>query len=277
MTTPPAEAPRFQRIQAAGRVSATVRDGKTCLERLYQEGSAKIRLPRLPGASLEAILINTGGGLTGGDRLEWEVTAGPGASMVATTQACEKIYRSSGGEALVTCRLKVAEGGFLAWLPQETILFGGSALRRRLEIDLEPGARALIVEAAIFGRTAMGESVTQARFRDRWRLRVDGRLVHAEELALEGHVHELLQEAAGGNGAVAMASILLVGENAAAMLPSVQALLGPQDGASAWTVGGSGKLLARLLGRDGHALRQRLVPMIRLLSGEAGLPRIWSS
>lgn len=277
LTFPPAEAPKFQRIQAVGRVSATVRSGESRLERLYQEGSAKIRLPRRSGSPLEAILINTGGGLTGGDRLEWEVEAGAGATLVATTQACEKIYRTSEGEARVTCRLKVGSGGFLAWLPQETILFDGAALTRRLEIDLDRGARALIVEAAIFGRTAMGERVTQARFCDRWRLRVDGQLVHAEELALEGNVLELLQQSAGGKGAIAIASVLLAGDHAAGMLPDVQVLLGPSDGASAWSVGGAGKLLARLTATDGHALRQRLLPLMRLLSGEAGLPRIWSS
>ena len=277
MTTPDAQTPRFQRIQASGRVSARVRDGKSRLDRLYQEGSAKIRLPRLPGAPLEAVLINTGGGLTGGDRLEWDVEAGAGATLVATTQACEKIYRSSEGEARVTCRLRAGSGGFLAWLPQETILFEGSALTRRLEIDLERGARALIVEAAIFGRTAMGERVEQARFRDRWRVRVDGRLVHAEDLALEGNVHQLMRQPASGNGAIAIASVLMVGEHADAMLPQVQALLGPRDGVSAWSAGGAGKLLARLLAEDGHALRQRLVPLMRLLSGEAGLPRIWTS
>ena len=277
LTSTLSEPPRFQRIQATGRVSAVFRDGRTRLERLYQEGAAKIRLPRLPGTPLEAVLINTGGGLTGGDRLEWNVEAGPGATVIATTQACEKVYRSSGGEARVTCNLKVGEGGFLAWIPQETILFDQSALTRRLEIDLAPGARALIVESAIFGRTAMGERVVRARFRDHWRLRVGGRLIHAENLAFDGAVDDILRERAGGNGAIAMATVLLIGEGAIEMLPSAQALLGPQDGVSAWSVGGSGKLLARLLARDGHALRQGLIPLMRLLNGEAGLPKIWSS
>lgn len=273
----PSAASRLQRIQAKGRVSAVCKEGRSRLDRLYQEGSAKIRLPRVPGSTLEAVLINTGGGLTGGDRLEWDVEAGPGAALVATTQACEKVYRSPEGEARVTCRLKAGENGFLAWLPQETILFDASALSRTLEVDLAASARALIVEATIFGRTAMGERVRQARFRDRWRVRVDGRLVHAEDLAVEGGVDALLARAAIGNGAVAIATVLMVDRDAEAKLPAVRDMIGPGDGASAWTVGKSGKLLARLAATDGHGLRQRLIPLLRLLSEKAGLPRIWSS
>jgi len=272
-----ADVTTLQRIQATGRVSAVFKGGRSRLDRLYQEGSAKIRLPRLPGSALEAVLINTGGGLTGGDRLQWEVEAGPGAALVTTTQACEKIYRSSHGEARVTCRLKAGENGFLAWLPQETILYDASALSRSLEVDLAATARALIVEATIFGRTAMGERVRQARFRDRWRVRVDGRLVHAEDLAIEGGVDELLAHPAIGNGAIAIATVLLVDRDAEAKLAAVRDAIGSGDGASAWTVGTSGKLLARLAATDGHGLRQRLIPLLRLLSAEAGLPRIWSS
>ena len=273
----PEETTRMQRIQATGRVSAVFKEGRSRLDRLYQDGSAKIRLPRLPGTALEAVLINTGGGLTGGDRLAWDVEAGPGAALVTTTQACEKIYRSSRGEARVTCRLRAGENSFLAWLPQETILFDSSALSRTLEVDLAASARALIVEATIFGRTAMGERVRQARFRDRWRVRVDGRLVHAEDLAIEGSVDEHLAHAAIGNCAIAVATVLLVDPDAETRLPAVRDVIGASDGASAWTVGTSGKLLARLSATDGHGLRRRLIPLLRLLSGEAGLPRIWSS
>jgi len=273
----PADTTRLQRIKATGRVSAVFKEGRSRLDRLYQEGSAKIRLPRLPGSALEVVLINTGGGLTGGDRLEWDVEAGPGAALVTTTQACEKVYRSSSGEARVTCRLRAGENGFLAWLPQETILYDASALSRTLEVDLAASARALIVEATIFGRTAMGERVRQARFRDRWRVRVDGRLVHAEDLAIEGGVDELLARAAIGNGAIAIATVLMVDRDAEARLPAVRDVIGPGDGASAWSLGTSGKLLARLAATDGHGLRQKLIPLLRLLSGEAGLPRIWTS
>lgn len=273
----PRDGRRMQRVEARGRVSVKLGQGGTRLDRLFQEGAAKIRLPRREAAGLEAVLINTAGGLTGGDRVEWEAEAGEGTALTLTTQACEKVYRAGEGEATVTCRMRAGKNASIAWLPQETIMFDRSALRRRLEIDLEPGARALILEATIFGRTAMGETVQEATFRDRWRVRVGGKLVHAEDLALTGSVAETLRHAAVGGGARAIATVLLIDAEAEAAAARVGSILGAGDGISTWKVGDAGKLLARLTATDGHALRQRLMPLLQLLGSEAGLPKIWSS
>ena len=62
------------------------------------------------GDPLEAVLINTAGGLTGGDRLDWSIAVGDGASATVTTQTCEKVYRASSGIAEVGCRLSVGGG-----------------------------------------------------------------------------------------------------------------------------------------------------------------------
>lgn len=173
--------PSMQRVAASGAIHAHCVGGATRLDRLWQEGAAKIRLPARDGGPLEAVLINTAGGLTGGDRLSWRVEAGARTSMTVTTQACEKLYRSSGGRAEASCSIRAAAGARIAWLPQETIVFDRSAFSRKLDVDLADDAQALIVEAAVFGRRAMGESVRLAEFRDRWRVRVGGRLAHAED------------------------------------------------------------------------------------------------
>ena len=269
--------PRLQRVDATGRLTANRIAGRSRIATLYQEGAAKIRMPRTSGDPLEAVLINTAGGLTGGDHLRWEIAAGSDTSISITTQACEKLYKAGSGEARIDCRLDVAAGASLAWLPQETIVYDGSSLSRRVEADLAPGARALILEATLFGRAASGESVRRARFRDRWRIRVDGRLVHAEDLALEGDVHAILGCNATGRGATAIATLLLVDPDAERHLDAARRILGNEGGASFWSVGGTGKLLARVAARDGLALRARLVPLIELLNGQAGLPKIWTS
>ncbi|TKB27877.1 MAG: urease accessory protein UreD, partial [Mesorhizobium sp.] len=55
-----------------------------------------------------------------------------------------------------------------------------------------------------------------------------------------------------------------------------RAIIGDQGGASFWSVGQSGKLLARLTAGGGYKLRKRLVPLVELLNGRAGLPKLWS-
>jgi len=273
----PVQPPVLQRVRADGRVSVRQIDGRTRLHRLFQEGAAKIRFPAPESAALEAVLINTAGGLTGGDRVEWSADAAPGSSLSLTTQACEKIYRAGTGRAEVSVALKAGAGARLCWLPQETILFDGAALSRRLDVDLAQDASALILEATIFGRKAMGERVDRAMFHDRWRVRHAGRLVHAEDFRIGPDVADQLSRQATTNGGRAVATLLFLGENAEELLTSVRALTGEAGSASFWCVGGTGKLLARIVAEDGYALRRRLLPLARLLNGQAGLSKIWTS
>jgi urease accessory protein len=265
-----------QRVSAHARLAVAELNGRTGLSRLYQEGSAKIRLPGCAGNLLEAVLINTAGGLTGGDRMSWSIDVGAGASVTVTTQACEKIYRADAGRAEVDCRIRVGPAARLAWLPQETIMFDGAAFSRRLDADLGEGARALFVEATVFGRKAMGESVGRAMFRDRWRISRKGRLVHAEDFAVGPDLAATLSRSAVTGGAISVATVLLVADEAADHLDAVRGIIGDQGGASAWEVKKSGKLLARLFAGDSYSLRKRLVPLIELLNGQAGLPKMWS-
>jgi urease accessory protein len=266
----------FQRVSAQGHLAVKVSAGRTRIARLYQEGAAKIRMPAVNGDPLEAVLINTAGGLTGGDRLAWQLDAGPGSSLVVTTQACEKAYRAGDGHAEIATSLSAGAGARLCWLPQETILFDRSALRRRIDAELAPDAEALLLEATIFGRGAMGEQVATAMFSDSWRVSVGGTLVHAEAFTVGPDAGAALGRRAALGSATATATLLYVSPVAAGLLEAARRIVEPCGGVSAWRVAGTGKLLARLAADDGYALRQRLVPLINLLNGEAGLPKVWS-
>ncbi|MEW9807303.1 urease accessory protein UreD [Mesorhizobium sp. ZMM04-5] len=276
MTASESAALSTQRVDARARLSARQGPGRTRIERLFQEGAAKIRMPRSQGDPLEAILINTAGGLTGGDRIAWEIEAQAHSAVAVTTQACEKVYRTRSGAARVDVRLAAGAGASIAWLPQETIVYDSSSLERRLEADLAAGSRGLIVEAVLFGRLAMGETVTTAHFHDRWRIRHGGRLVHAEDFRIGPDIAATLARPAATGGATALATVLLVAQDAETFLPEARRIIGDAGGASAWAVGGTGKLLARIVAGDGYALRKRLAPLVGLLNGQAGLPKVWS-
>ena len=123
--------------------------------------------------------------MTGGDRFDIDLDVGKGAALTVTTAAAEKIYRSLGPDTAIAVKLKVGDGGILAWLPQETILFDQVRLRRSIDVELDSSAELLLVEAIVFGRSAMGETVAQGHLTDRWRIRRGGALVHAETARLE--------------------------------------------------------------------------------------------
>ncbi|HEX7948466.1 MAG TPA: urease accessory protein UreD, partial [Phenylobacterium sp.] len=209
------ELPVLQRARGSGRIAVRAEDGVTRLARLYQDGCGKIRLPRDARAEgLEAVLINSSGGLTGGDRMAWDVEVGDGARLTVSTQACEKVYRARDGVAEQRAALSVGDCARLDWLPQETILFDGGALSRRLEADLAEGATLLAVEAVVLGRTAMDETVRAGALHDRWRIRREGRLLFADDLRLDGPIAEIGAKAPILAGARAFASLLLVADQA---------------------------------------------------------------
>lgn len=268
---------RPQRANGRGRLEAKYLDGKTRLATFFQEGCAKIRMPESFDGRMEAVLINSSGGLTGGDRLTWDFAAGAGTHVTLTTQACEKIYKASSDTAQVATRITVQDGAALHWLPQESIVFDQASLTRTLDVDLHESSEFLGVEAILLGRTAMGESVNSGLVRDRWRIRKQGKLIHAEELALSGPVKEIAAQKAVLDGCVAFATLLYVGPKAESYLATVRRLMDAQGerdfvGTSLW----NDKLIARFMSSDGFRLRKLLVPVISALRDGASVPKVWN-
>jgi urease accessory protein len=261
-----------QRANGRTVIAFRRRGDVTALHRLFQEGSAKVLLPRLGGAIPEAVLINTAGGLASGDRFANEIVCEAGARAVVTTQACERVYRSNGVAAAAATRIALESGSALDWLPQETILFDGGRLERTLDVEMAADAALLATEAVIFGRTARGETVRDGFLRDRWRVRRAGRLVFADDLRFAGPIADLLARPAILNGHGALATALLCAPDSEARLPAVRDALGENGGASAW----DGKLLVRAAAADGFALRRVLLPVLSVLTDGRALPKVWN-
>jgi urease accessory protein len=266
----------FAANRAVGRVALEVaaRSGTTRRLRVSEEGSLRVRCPGSPARELEAVIVNTAGGIAGGDRFALDINVGSGAQLVVTTAAAEKVYRTLDPAATVDVRLAVGPGAALAWLPQETILFDRSRLKRTIEIDLAEDARLILAEAVVFGRSGMGETVAESALFDRWRVRRGDRLIHAEALHLEGAVAEKLAQSAVAKGGAALATVLLVpGDEVTA---SAVRALGPgfrgEVGISAW----NGFAVARLCAADGAALRHDLMQVLTVVR-DTPLPRLWSN
>lgn len=237
-----------------------------------QSGSFKCLFPRSRGPALEAVLLNTAGGVTGGDQFTFSAHAAPATTLTLTTQACERAYKAQAGQVgRLRNRLKIASGARVNWLPQETILFNGSALDRHLRVDLAADASFLMVEPLVLGRPAMGETLTDIRFRDRIEIRREGIPLFLDAMALNGNVARHLARPSIANGAGAMALVVLVAANAEAHLAPLQAALPDTAGVSLLH---DDTLVLRLLAEDSFALRQTLLPVLHRLNGSP-LPRCW--
>ena len=243
---------------------------------LRQAGCLKARFPRrvVPGW-MDVVVLNTGGGVAGGDQLGMAIAVGTDARATVAAQAAERFYRARSADAPshVRTRLAVAAGAALEWLPQETILFDRSALNRRLEVDLAEDARFLGVETIVCGRTAMGERVGHGWLRDLIRIIRDGELLLHDAIRLDGDIDGKLRHAAIGDGAKVVATIVYVAPDTAEKLVGLRSatVCTTELAASAW----NGMLVARLLGPDSASVRRTVVAALAILREDRPLPRVW--
>jgi urease accessory protein len=263
----------FAANRATGHIALSVAasGGRTRRTRVHEDGSLRVRFPKSASDALEAVIVNTGGGMTGGDRFAVEIALGDGARLIAGTAAAEKIYRSTGLDAEMNVRLDVGEGAQLAWLPQETILFDRARLARRIDVDLSERASLLMAEPVVFGRAAMGEAMAQGFFADRWRVRRAGKLIFADGVRLDGDVSARLAAPAAAAGGIAIASVL-VAPSDDGKLAAVRALADQfvgEVGISTW----NGIAVARLCAKDGARLRHDLITILAALGQP--VPRLW--
>ena len=185
------------------------------LRHLFHAAPLRVLFPDTdPGDPTLGALVNVAGGLAGGDTIATRLELEADARFTATTPAAEKIYRSLGAETRIAAELVLGEGSCCEWLPQETIIFEGGRLARRLDVALAPGARLLAAEMLVLGRAARGERLTQGSVLDRWRIRRGGRLLWADTLRLDNPAAARdARFALGGAGAIA--TLLLAAPEAA--------------------------------------------------------------
>jgi urease accessory protein len=279
--TAAAAAAVLQRGDGAAEIVFARRGGVTALAHLYQRTPCRVLFPHAASGDIPlAALLTTSGGIAGGDRLRLAAAVAAEASAVVASAAAEKVYGSLGADARIDIALTVASGGWLEFLPQETILFDGARLVRRLEADIAADGRLLAVDMAVFGRGARGETFSHGLLHDAWRIRVGGRLVWADALRLDGDIRAQLDAPAAFAGVRALATIAYVAADAAGHLPLARSLAEDEacrGGASVV----NGVLLARFLGPRADVVRGAVARYISALrhaaaGWPAALPPLWN-
>jgi urease accessory protein len=247
---------------------------KTELFRLYEAGGYRLCLPK--AKRFEAIILNTGGGMAGGDRVHMRFAAGIGSDVLLTTQSQEKIYRSTEEKSQITVDLDLEQGARFEWLPQETILFHEAKFERKLNVQMSEDAALLLHETQIFGRLAKGELITTGNFHESWRIRRGNRLVFAEDLAVDGAIGEKLDHKALGNGARALGILLYIAPDAEFLADDWRGKMAARAedavefAASAW----NGLLCARFASASPERLRGAILAGLFALRDRA-VPRVW--
>lgn len=260
--------------RARGAIDLVIVSGK--LKRFYQSGSAKIFIPKTYAKTTEAVLVNTAGGLTGGDIFDAKLRADGDTHLTVSTQTAERVYCALGPQAAkITIDMELGGKASLHWLPQETILFDGAGFSRHLKVEMDDAASFLASEMMVFGRAAMHETVRQGNISDQWRISRDGRLIHAEALRLDGHIDEKLLQPASADGGVCVATTLYVSRDAEAKADAVRSFFKNHDdvrtAVSAW----DGKLVIRSVCGNTARLKKLMAQFIEQFRSIAN-PRVWN-
>ena len=247
---------------------------------LGQQGCLKVLFPRrAPGQPVEAVMANISGGVASGDRLDGLFECGAGAALTVTTQAAERCYRARSGEApaRVAMHIRLEAGACCDWLPQETILFDGAALDRRLSVEMARDARCLAVESRVFGRGGSGEQVDSLRLADELRVVRAGRLIMLDRLRRDGDAARALLRPAIGDGARLFALVLLIAPDAGDWLGPVRAVMeaGLPEGVLAAASNWNDLLAVRVLSVQDAGHRVVLRRILECLRGAQPLPRVW--
>jgi urease accessory protein len=230
--------------------------------------------------SQEAVLVNTAGGIAGGDRLECAVTAMDDASVVVTSQTPERVYRALTEPAEVATKLEARDAARLAWLPQETIVFDRARLRRRTEVEVSSDAEILALEWFVLGRAARGEEVVDGLITDSWQVKVDGRLVWADAFRATGETFPQLRRRALLSRHRAAATLIHSAPRIDGRLETIRDLVASLECAGGATSVG-GLIIVRLAAAVASDLRRAVRGLLEGFGRERGrpfrAPRMWSS
>jgi urease accessory protein len=276
--------PRDFDLQRASGVARIILNGSkngTRIADIYQKFPTRVIFPKIgDGTMKEAVLINSAGGIAGGDRLEIEVIALNNASVAVTSQAAEKVYRALDQPARVATKLKACATSKLAWLPQETIVFNQARIRRQTEIDVSSGAELMALEWMVLGRAAHGEEVVSGHISDNWRVKRDGRLIWADGFYVADEVFAQLHRKALLSNCKAVGTFIYFGSDLDARLQVLREIAASLECQCAATVVGA-LIVIRFAAITCSDLRRGLRRLLDQFSrelgpGPFGIPKMWS-
>jgi len=269
--------------RASGNVRMRFKIGpsqpNTVLDKLYQDGCSKVRFPQPENEqTFEAVLINTAGGLTDGDRISTSLDWQADTQAIVTTQAAERIYKSRHAKAHLVTELNIAEGAAACWIPQETILFNGGRYRKETSVYLAHNASFFGMESLVFGRSAMGESVNKGSVQEIWKIHVDGKRVFTDAIHINdkqhGDIQKHLNQPAIANGASAIATLVYVNQNCSDRLTELRATIENSSLTGGATCLGQ-LVVIRLLSKSSMELRKTLIRLFNVVHNTT-IPRVWN-
>lgn len=263
------------------RARDSTRD-RTILAHRRSHGPLQVQRAFHPGDGVcHLYLLHPPGGIVGGDTLAVSATLGEGARALLTTPAATKFYRSAGARATQTHHFRVAAGGVLEWLPQETIVFDGAIARRETRIELARAARCIAWDIVCLGRPAAGEAFAGGLFEQRLEVSREGLPLLIDRVRFDGGGEAL--RAKWGLGGRPVSGTMVCSDCDGEDLAAARALMtGLEAGELMAGTLVDGLLVVRFLGASAWKARERFIRLWavlrpRRLGAAVCRPRIWNT
>jgi urease accessory protein len=175
------------------RLSLNLRlEAGRCVARFEHEGPLRILQTLYPegDAISHNVLVHPPSGLVGGDTLDLDLHAGPGAHGLVTTPGASRFYRSQAEPAVQRTRIALEQGARFEWLPLEAICYSGCIAENHVTLDLAPGAELIGWDVAALGLPEarlpfeQGSLLQHLELRDAWLER--GRIAASDARLMDG-------------------------------------------------------------------------------------------
>ena len=258
-------------------------DKITRIKDLYQTDPLRVLFPQIPQGEIhQSVIVTTSGGLVGGDKITIDIKSGAHTKSLIMAQAAEKIYRSTGKDTEIKIDLNCEEGSWLEFLPQETILFDGSRLQRKTNINVYSNARVLTGEIVVFGRSAYGEEFKTGMFKDSWEVAYNDRFVWSDSFLLGEDIDSIVNNWACLDDAVALGTLVYMGPDTSnALSIAWESIKIERVGVIVGVTCVNGVLITRFVGRDALNLRKTFEDLWKTLRNNLinlpkKMPRLWS-
>lgn len=257
------------------------RFGRTALVRRQHHGPLRVQKPFYPeDGACHVYMLHPPGGMAGQDQLQIEVALSAQAHALVTTPASGKVYRSSGPQTEVSTCLRLARDASLDWLPQDTILFGGSRYHQTTRVELQSGSRFLGWDIISLGRPSSGDDYTEGDLVQSLRVEVDKHLILRERLVVGAN--DSLRDAPWGLQGHRAVGILLAYPACERVLATVRELILVRDWPGTGVTLLGDLLVVRALAPRAALVQARLTDIWCCLRPQinrrpALLPRVWAT
>ncbi len=252
------------------------RQGRAVATRQYHRGALRVIRPLYLDATGQVtyVTVNPGGGYLGGDTYLTDVTVEERASLVLTTQAATKVYRTPGSLACQHTRLVLGPGAVVEMVPDQLIAYRGASYLQTMEVDMDPTATLVSLDVVTPGWAPDGSTFGYDSVRLRTEVQVAGTPVLLDSLRLvppEGDVSALGML----EGFSHLASLVVVDARVDKTLLDDVASLLPRGIRAGLTLTEGPGMVVRALGTDTGTLTRMMLDVDALLRERwFGAPRL---